>query len=50
MQKLIYKGHIVEIYEGYNGDEIFITLGDRKVYSARVCKGQGETRMRDILG
>lgn len=50
MKKLIYKGHEVTIFETYNGDEIFIYKGEVKFYSARVCKGQAETRMRDILG
>lgn len=50
MKTINYKGHTVEIYEGYDGDQIFITKDGQKVYSARVIKGQGETRMRDILG
>lgn len=50
MKTLNYKGHTVEIYDGYNGDEIFITLNGQKVYSARVNKGAGIERMHFILG
>ena len=50
MQKLNYKGHEVEIYEGYNGDEVFITRNGQKVYSARVNRGAGMDRVHFILG
>lgn len=49
MQQFIYKGYKVEIYDGYNGDQIFIYKNGEKVYSARVCKGQGEERMKWVL-
>ena len=50
LQQFTYKGHTVEIYSGYDGDQIFITKNGRKVYSARVNKGTAEIRMIDILG
>lgn len=50
MQKLNYKGHTVEIYFGYNGDQIFIEKNGEKVYSARVNRGEGKDRMYRILG
>lgn len=50
MQKLNYKGYEVEIYEGYDGDQVFITKAGEKVYSARVCKGQAMDRVESICG
>ena len=50
MQKLIYKGHDVEIYDGYDGDQLFITKDGQRVYSARVNKGMGMDRVKSILG
>lgn len=50
MKKINYKGCEIEIYETYNGDEIFITKDGQKVYSARVCKGEAIDRMKFILG
>lgn len=50
MQKFTYNGCDVEIYESYYGDDLYITRNGEKVYSARVTRGQAETRMRDILG
>lgn len=50
MQQFIYKGHKVEIYEGYDGDQVFITKDGEKVYSARVNKGAGMERVQSKLG
>lgn len=50
MEKLNYKGHTVEIFEGYYGDDLFITLNGEKVYSARVTRGQAMERVKYILG
>ena len=38
------KGYTVKIFKGYNGDEVFITRGETKIYSARVHKGEGLER------
>lgn len=50
MKTLNYKGHTITIFEGYNGDEVFITKNGEKVYSARVHKGQATERIKQILG
>lgn len=50
MKQFTYKGYEVEIYEGYNGDEIFITKGETKIYSARVHKGQAMEMIKFKLG
>lgn len=50
MKQLEIKGYNVEIYEGYNGDEVFITKDGNKVYSARTCKGQAMQRALDVIG
>lgn len=50
MQKLEIKGYEIEIYEGCNGDEVFITKDGNKVYSARTCKGQAMQRALDVIG
>lgn len=44
MKQLTINNYQVEIYEGYNGDEVFITKAGEKVYSARTSKGQGLKR------
>lgn len=44
MEKFTFNGYDIEIYSGYNGDEMFITKGGKKVYSARVNKGTGRQR------
>ena len=38
------KGYKVEIYKGYNGDEVFISKDGNRVYSARVHKNEGLER------
>lgn len=50
MIKLTIKGYQIEVYETYNGDEVFITKDGNKVYSARTCKGQAMQRAIDIIG
>lgn len=50
MQQFIYKGHKVEIYSGYDGDQVFITKGGEKIYSARVNRGEGMERVKSKLG
>ena len=49
MKRLEIKGYEVEIYEGYNGDEVFITKNGNKVYSARTCKGQAIERAIEVI-
>lgn len=44
MEKFTFNGYEIEVYAGYNGDEIFINKGDEKVYSARVNSGTGKAR------
>lgn len=50
MKQFTYKGYEIEIYEGYNGDEIFINRNGQKVYSARVHKGQAMEMIKFKLG
>lgn len=44
MEKFNYNGYEIEVYSGYNGDEIFINKDGKKFYSARVNKGTGRER------
>ena len=44
MEKFNYNGCEIEIYSGYNGDEVFVTRNGEKVYSARTNKGEGRQR------
>lgn len=44
MEKFTFNGYEIEVYSGYNGDEIFIEKGGEKVYSARVNRGLGKAR------
>ena len=39
----------IEIYSGYCGDQLFISKGDELVYSARVHRGDGMNRVREVL-
>jgi hypothetical protein len=50
MQQFTYRGHNIEIYSGYDGDQLFITKDGKKVYSARVHKGDSVSRIKQILG
>ena len=50
METIIYKGHKVKIYEGYYGDDVYITKDGESVYKARVTCGQAMDRVKFILG
>lgn len=50
MKRFNYKGHRVEVFEGYDGDQVFIYKGEQKVYSARTNRGEGVARVYEKLG
>ena len=50
MKTLNYKGHEIEVYETYYGDDLYIKLNGKKVYSARVTRGEAMERVKFILG
>jgi hypothetical protein len=49
MKKFNLGGYEVVIFEGYDGDEVFITKGENKVYSTRTNKGQGFQRAMEVI-
>lgn len=50
MKTYSYKGHDIQIFEGYDGDQVFIYKGEVKIYSARVHKGDAENMVKFKLG
>lgn len=50
MQTLKINGYEIEVFTGYNGDQVFISKNGETVYSARTIKNQGLNRALEIVG
>lgn len=49
MTQFIINGFEVTIFEGYDGDQVYIVKDEVKVYSARTTKGKAYQRAFDII-